>query len=224
MSLPASHPRLTKRPFTLAELIADGFVHVLALVGGVIGFAVLMTWVVLHGTLTQSLAIGVYALGFFLMFGFSLAYNMTPPSTLKWLLRRFDHSAIYLMIAGTYTAILVLVGAEAWTMALAAVVWTGAIGGVVLKLLLPGRYDRLSLLAFLALGFSGLAAAGPVSVALPGPTVVLVVVGGLIYAGGVLFYKWHRLPFHNVIWHACVVLAASLHFAGIAYAAARLTA
>jgi hemolysin III len=218
VSLPNSHPRLAKRTFTLAELIADGVVHVLALVAGLIAFAVLLARVTAHGTLAESLALAVYALGFFLMFGFSLAYNMAPPSTLKWLLRRFDHSSIYLMIAGTYTALLVQLGYHSWTLALAIVVWAGALGGIAIKLLLPGRYDGISVVFFLLLGFSGLAAAVPLYHLLPAPTLALLLIGGLIYAGGVAFYKWHRLPFHNVIWHACVAMAAGLHFAAVAFA------
>ena len=123
MTLPENHPRLFKRAYSHAELIADGFVHAVAIVAGLIAFAVLIGSVARQGDLSNALAMGVYAAGFFLLFGFSLAYNMTPPSRLKWLLRRFDHASIYLMIAGTYTALLSQLpnGALAWT--LAAIVW-----------------------------------------------------------------------------------------------------
>ena len=151
------------------------------------------------------------------MFGFSLAYNMTPPSALKWVLRRFDHSSIYLMIAGTYTAVLVQLQDPVWGWTLAAFVWIGALGGVAMKLFMPGRFDRLSIVFFLLLGFAGLAAIEPAFRALPMPTLVLIGLGGLIYAGGVAFYKWDSLMFHNAIWHGCVAVAAGLHFAGIAY-------
>jgi hemolysin III len=106
MTLPADHYRTLKRDLSLAELLADGIVHALALLAGLIAFPLLL----FHGLQTAGAgtfaALTVYAAGFFLMWGFSLAYNMTPPSALKWLLRRFDHSMIYVMIAGTYTAII----------------------------------------------------------------------------------------------------------------------
>ena len=131
MSLPADHPRLTKRPFSTGELLADGIVHAVALLAGVIAFAVLLGHVLGRGEIGTFAALAVYAAGYFAMFGFSLAYNMVPPSGLKWVLRRFDHSAIYVMIAGTYTA--VVVHFENWIFAavLAGVVWTGAILGAV---------------------------------------------------------------------------------------------
>ena len=117
--------------------------------------------VAIRGGIAEGLAIAVYAAGFFSMFGFSLAYNMTPPSPLKWLLRRFDHSSIYLMIAGTYTPLLYQLQSRTWAWALAIVVWVGAIAGVVLKVALPGRFDRLSIVVYLMLGWVAAIAAKP---------------------------------------------------------------
>ena len=216
MSLPDHHPRLSKRPFTLAELVADGVVHAVALIAGTIAFAALISHVLARADWADVAALAVYATGFFLMFGFSLAYNMTPPSALKWLLRRFDHSAIYVMIAGTYTAILAQFAPSVWVWALGAAVWAGAALGVLVKLVFPGRYDRLSLGAYLALGWAGLLAIGPAREALSPTALWLIVGGGLTYVAGVGFYKWHRLTFHNAIWHLCVAIAAGLHFAAIA--------
>ena len=133
MSLPDHHPRLTKRPFSTGELLADGIVHTLALLAGVIAFSLLLGHVLERAEFGLFAALAVYAAGYFLMFGFSLAYNMTPPSALKWLLRRFDHSAIYVMIAGTYTAIVVQFDQPLWAWALGITVWFGAVLGVVVK-------------------------------------------------------------------------------------------
>lgn len=216
MSLPENHPRLRKRPFTLGELVADGVVHAVAILAGVIAFSALLYHVLMQARWGDFAALSVYAAGFFLMFGFSLAYNMTPPSALKWLLRRFDHSSIYIMIAGTYTAILAQFPGSVLIWVLGGVVWAGAVLGVVVKVALPGRYDRLSVLAYIALGWVGILAIGPARASLPDAALGLIVAGGLIYVLGVAFYKWHGLRFHNAIWHAFVALAAGLHFAAIA--------
>ncbi|MFN3722591.1 MAG: PAQR family membrane homeostasis protein TrhA [Paracoccaceae bacterium] len=218
MLLPTDHPRLTKRPFSVGELLADGVVHTLALVAGLIGFSALLYHVLVRADFGSFAALTVYAIGFFLMFGFSLAYNMAPPSALKWILRRFDHSAIYIMIAGTYTAILSQFEAGFLVWVIGSVVWAGAVLGVVVKLALPGRYDRLSVVAYIALGWMGVLAIGPARSALPDISLWLIVLGGITYAGGVAFYKWHRLRFHNALWHLCVAIAAGLHFAAIAIA------
>lgn len=214
--LPEDHPRLKKRPFTLGELVADGIIHSVAIVAGLIAFTALLYHVLSQSRWSDFAALAVYALCFFLMFGFSLAYNMTPPSALKWMLRRFDHSAIYLMIAGTYTAMLAQFPPSLWLWVLGAVVWAGAVVGVVVKVALPGRYDRLSILAYIALGWMGVLAIGPAREAMSTTSLVLMCAGGLAYVAGVGFYKWHRLRFHNAIWHGFVAIAAGLHFAAIA--------
>jgi hemolysin III len=219
MTLPADHYRTLKRELSLGELLADGIVHALALLAGLIAFPLLL----FHGLQTVGIgtfaALTVYATGFFLMWGFSLAYNMTPPSALKWLLRRFDHSMIYVMIAGTYTALIPHLGGI-WPWALGLVVWTGAALGILVKVVLPGRYDRLSILAYVMLGWVGIIAIGPVSAALPALSLWLLVAGGLTYVAGVAFYVWERLRFQNAIWHLFVAIAAGLHFAAVAVAVA----
>lgn len=218
MTLPDNHPRLFKRAYSRSELIADGFVHAVAIVAGAIAFAMLIGRVARQRDLSDTLAMGVYAVGFFLLFGFSLAYNMTPPSHLKWTLRRFDHASIYLMISGTYTALLSQLpnGALAWT--LAAIVWIVSLGGAAVKILLPGRFDRAAIVVYLALGWVAIFAAKQLVAILPVPTMILLVVGGLFYSVGVLFYKWHRLKYQNAIWHSFVAIAAGCQFAGIAQA------
>ena len=202
-------------------MIADGAVHAAALVAGVIGFSVLFQKVATHGAIADGLAMAIYAAGFFLLFGFSCAYNMTPPSRAKWLLRRLDHASIYLMIAGTYTALLSQVRFALWTVALAAAVWVGALAGASVKLFLPGRFDRATIAVYLALGWSAIFAVKPLVYALPAETLAFVVVGGALYSLGVAFHLWESLKYQNAIWHACVAAAAACHFAGVFHAVGR---
>ena len=125
------------RPYSHGELIADAAVHAAAIVAGMIGFSVLFQKVALRGDLGDGLAMAVYAAGFFFLFGFSCAYNMAPPSPAKAILRRFDHASIYLMIGGTYTALLSQARASFSVVALAVAVWVAALTGASVKLLLP---------------------------------------------------------------------------------------
>ena len=96
-------------------------------------------------------------------------------------------------------------------------VWLGALGGSALKLLLPGRWDRVSIALYLLLGWVAVIAIGPLIASLPAATMILVAIGGLLYSVGVVFYKWHSLKFQNAIWHGFVAVAAGCHWAGIAY-------
>jgi len=218
MTLPAEHPRLKKRPFSESELIADGLIHAFAIVAAIVGLAVLIMLVVLKRSGVEVTATIVYGFGLLAMLGFSCAYNLVPASDLKWILRRFDHSSIYLMIAGTYTPLITLFNDGFWAWTLAIVVWSGAVTGIIVKLVLPGRFDRLSIAAYLALGGVALAAVEPMWRSLPQLTFWLVVAGGVLYASGVFFYLWKSLKFHNAIWHGFVVSAVFCHFTAITYA------
>ncbi len=221
MSLPHDYPRLFKRPYSQDELIADGVVHGVAIVAGLIAFAVLFGRIARHGGAADTLAMSVYAVGFFVLFGSSCAYNLTPPSPLKYHLRRLDHAAIFLMIAGTYTAILSQApgGVTTWTLAI--FVWTASLAGAALKIFWPGKYDRATVVLYLALGWAGLFAAPTLMTQLPAQSLLLVLVGGLFYSVGVLFHLWNKLKFQNAIWHSFVAVAAACQYVGIAEAVGR---
>lgn len=218
MLLPADHPRLKKRPFSEGELIADGLVHAIAILAAIVGLAVLIMLVALKRSGVEVTATIVYGFGLLAMLGFSCAYNLVPASDLKWILRRFDHSSIYLLIAGTYTPLITQFDDGFWAWTLAIVVWTGAFIGIVVKLALPGRFDRLSIIAYVALGCTVLLAIGPMWRSLPPLAFWLVMIGGALYISGIAFYLWKSLKFHNAIWHGFVVSAVFCHFAAITHA------
>src|SRR5437660_891421 len=135
-----------------------------------------------------------------------------PVSPTKWLLRRFDHSAIYLLIAGTYTPFLALLKSGiAWTV-LTTGLWSSALAGVLLKIALPGRFDRLSIALYLLMGWSGVMAYQHFIPVVPGMALWLLASGGIFYSLGTIFHLWETLRFQNAIWHGCVLIAASCHY------------
>jgi len=127
-----------------AEIVADGIVHAAGLILGLIGTVAILIVVIKLKPVELGSTL-VYSIGLLVMLAISAAYNMWPVSPTKWLLRRFDHSAIYLLIAGTYTPFLALLKSGiAWSV-LTTGIWSSALAGLVLKLALPGRFDRLSI-------------------------------------------------------------------------------
>ncbi len=124
-----------------------------------------------------------YVVSLLTVLSISLAYNLWPLTPAKWILRRFDHAAIYLLIAATYTPFLAQLDDAAMTGWMIAVVWGAAIAGMAIKLFLPGRFDRLAILFYLAIGWSGddrrAASAGH----LPPVTIGLILAGGIVYSG-----------------------------------------
>jgi hemolysin III len=203
------------RIYVRGERLADGLVHGVALAAALSGGGFVLARAIGGGT-SQLAVLCIYAAALVAMLGISTAYNLMPASPAKNVLRRFDHSAIYVMIAATYTPLLAQLH-QAWlAIVLAAVVWLGASLGVAVKLLRPGRHDHLSVFAYLALGWVGVLASYAFWQALPGTTLVLIAVGGLLYSAGVPFYLWERLKYQRAIWHGFVASAAACHFVAIA--------
>jgi hemolysin III len=196
------------------EIIADGIVHAVGIVLGLIG-AVAIVIVALEAQRIEVAPILIYVVGLLAMLALSAAYNMWPITPTKWILRRFDHSAIYLLIAGTYTPFLALMKSSLLSAGLGIGVWASALVGMALKLALPGRFDRFAIVLCLALGWSGAVVYDSITSALPSPSLWLLAIGGILYSIGTLFHVWQSLRFQNAIWHAFVLLAASCHYSAV---------
>jgi hemolysin III len=198
-----------------AELIADGVVHGIGVLCGLVAVTVLIVLTAIYATVLEVTAVSIYAAGLLAMLVLSATYNLWPVSRAKWVLRRFDHSAIYVLIAATYTPFIMEIRDSFFAVALLIGVWCVAIVGIVLKLALPGRFDRLSVGLYLAMGWSGFMLYDAVVAALPAMVLGLVIVGGVLYSLGVVFHAWQRLRFQNAIWHSFVLLGAACHYTAV---------
>jgi hemolysin III len=198
-----------------AELIADGVVHGIGVFCGVVAATVLVVLTAVYATAIEVAVVSVYVAGLLGMLVLSATYNLWPVSRAKWVLRRFDHSAIYVLIAATYTPFIVQVKDSFFAIALLIGVWCVAIIGIVIKLVFPGRFDRVAVALYLAMGWSGMMLYDKVVAALPTMALTLVIAGGALYSLGVIFHAWQRLRFQNVIWHCFVLLGAACHYTAV---------
>ena len=198
-----------------AELIADGVVHGIGVFGGVVAATVLIVLSAIYATPLEVAVVSVYVAGLLTMLVLSATYNLWPVSRAKWVLRRFDHSAIYVLIAATYTPFIAQMKDSIFALALLIGVWCVAIVGIVIKLVFPGRFDRLSVGLYLAMGWSGFMLYDAVVAALPAMALWFVVAGGALYTLGVIFHAWQRLRFQNAIWHSFVLLGAACHYTAV---------
>ncbi len=201
--------------YTRAEMIADAVVHGIGIAFGVIGGAALIVLAAVFAGWAQLAAVTVYALGLVALLSVSAAYNLWPPSRTKWLLRRFDHALIFVLIAATYTPFITRFPHGFDRYALLLGVWAVAIGGALLKVTLPGRFDRLSIVLCILLGASGGLAWNTIAAALPHSTVLLMLSGGIVYVSGVIFHVWDGLRFQNAVWHAFVLVASILFYSAV---------
>jgi hemolysin III len=201
--------------FDRHEVVADGVVHAIGVGLGLIAAIVLIVVACHFATAADIAAVSVYAAGLIMMLACSAMYNLFPVSRWKWIFRRFDHSAIYLLIAATYTPFIAHMPISVTSVTLMIGVWAVAVIGIALKLFFPGRFDRLAIGLYLALGWSGVMVYDVIAEALPKYTLWLIAIGGVLYSAGVIFHVWERLRFQNAIWHGFVLLAASCHYAAV---------
>ncbi|MBV8391951.1 MAG: hemolysin III family protein [Alphaproteobacteria bacterium] len=198
---------------SVRELIADGVVHALGLGLGVPAALVAIV-VAAHGEGRVG-PVMLYAAGLIAMVSCSAAYNLLRKSRLRAWLRRFDHAAIFAMIAGTYTPFTVLGLSGAWSIGLTAAVWAIAGLGIAAKLCQPRWIEPVSIALYLALGWIGVVAAGPFLESMTAATLILLATGGVIYSAGVIFHVWRSLPYQNAVWHGFVLVAAGVHYAAV---------
>ena len=196
------------------ELLADVAVHALGLALAVAGVVAMLAVAAQSAASGQLLPIAVYLAGLLAMLGCSTVYNAWRSCRRRDWLRRLDHAAIFVMIAGTYTPLMLRLP-KGWALGLTLGVWTAALVGVVIKLFQPRRVETLSVVLYLALGWGGVIAAEPLIASLDRATLVLLLTGGVIYSAGVVFHLAAHWPYARALWHGCVVVAATIHYAGI---------
>ena len=190
------------------ERQADAVIHVLGVAASLIGSA----WLLYAADLKLATSLAIYAAGLVAMLSASALYNLTPPGRRKEILRRVDHAMIFVMIAGSYTPYTIHRLDSQVGIALCVAVWLVAVAGIVLKVGYPRRFDRLGVLLYLAMGWMVVFAIDPLAASVSDTTFTLLFIGGAVYSAGVVFHLVERVPFHNAIWHGCVLVAATLHF------------
>ena len=198
-----------------AERVADRWVHIVGLVAAIGGGGLLFGLCVSEGVLGQTSAIAIYILCLVAMLAVSLAYNLAQTHAMQQRLRRLDHAAIFLMIAGSYTPFTTQRLEGAWAVGMTIAVWAISLAAAAGKLFLPGVSKKYWVPVYLLLGWMVVGAIGPMIEGVRPEALILLLIGGVIYSLGVLVYVAHALPFRRAIWHGFVVAAAGTHFAAI---------
>lgn len=201
------------------EQIADAAVHVIGVTLVLLAVPVLITLAaVWREEASLIAAISVYGVSLIAMILFSATYNLaamrSPGQRVLEMLRRLDHGTIYVKIAGTYTPFAVIAGGPLGRWILIGI-WSGAVLGFLGKIIAPHRWERASILLYLAMGWVFVIAAGPISAEITQATLILILVGGGLYSIGVVFHLWERLPYQNAIWHVFVLVASLVFYSAM---------
>ncbi|HEY2071045.1 MAG TPA: hemolysin III family protein [Rhizomicrobium sp.] len=202
-----------ERIYSLPEYRADAVIHVL----GVLFAINAGLWLLFHVTgMSVVVSVSVYCAGLFAMLTASAAYNLAPDGRVRDILRRFDHSAIFIMIAATYTPFAAHRLGGTWGPVILTAIWVCATIGVALKMLYPRRFELASVAFYIIMGWMIVTVIHPLAEHVSTADFWLLIGGGMVYCAGVAFYLIERIPYHKVIWHVFVLAAAVLQFSAIA--------
>ncbi|MFP4316173.1 MAG: PAQR family membrane homeostasis protein TrhA [Desulfovibrionales bacterium] len=201
--------------YSRREEVANSITHGLGIVLGIVGLVV-MAWIAQSSGTAHLLSGCVFGATLILLYTASTLYHIVRRQPLKSILRALDHSAIFLLIAGTYTPFTLIALEGPWGWSLFSVIWGLACIGLGLQFTLRKRYPSLQLALYIAMGWAAIVALGPLLDALSTGGLVLLFAGGVAYTSGVIFYLWRSLPYSHAVWHLFVLAGSTLHFLAVA--------
>ena len=211
-----SHKSLPTQGYPLAEEIANSISHGLGCLFGIVGLMLLLDKAsVMDAGLTAIISSSLYGGSMILLFLASTLYHAVSHPRAKRVLKKVDHCAIYLLIAGTYTPFLMVGLQSPLAYGLMAVIWGLALLGIIFKLTIAERFKALSLVTYLCMGWLSLIVVYQLAMKLSAGGIWLLASGGIIYSLGVIFYVARRVPFNHAIWHAFVLGGCVCHFCAI---------
>jgi len=202
---------------TLGEEIANSITHG---IGAGLSIAALVILVVLasrRGDAWRIVSFSIYGATLILLYLSSTLYHSFVNPKIKNIFRILDHSAIYLLIAGTYTPVTLTLMRGAWGWTLFGLAWAIAIGGIIITALLLDKLKALLVLSYVVMGLLVVIAIKPIIQMVPRGMIIWLFIGGACYILGIIFYLWKRLPYHHPIWHIFVLGGSISHFFGILF-------
>ncbi len=208
--------KLLANSYTLAEEIANSISHGIGVVLGIIGLVLMLDQAGETGaSITAITSYSLYGGSIILLYLASTLYHaIGHPPAKRWL-KKLDHCAIYLLIAGTYTPFLLVGLNSPLAKGLMWVIWGLALVGVIFKLLFSHRFKVLSLITYVGMGWLSLVVIYQLALRLPVGGIALLAAGGIIYTLGVVFYVCERIPYNHAIWHGFVLGGSLCHFLSI---------
>lgn len=208
---------LSSAGYTFGEEVANGVVQSVGILLSIAGLTTLVAFAAVDGHALDVTASAVFGATLILMYTVSTIYHAVPVHVAPRVLSRLDHIAIHLLIAGTYTpfALITLAGARGWW--LFGAIWALAVFGSVLQFTRLRERNALKIGLYLLMGWLGLLTFAPLSARLGFGGTVLLLAGGAAYTLGVPFHLWKKLRYHNVLWHAFVLLGSALHFFAVLF-------
>jgi len=201
--------------YTWQEELFCSLTHGVGAVFSIIGLTALVAVATMTGDPWRMVSVSVFGITLFLCYAASTLYHMWTHPRLKYQFQIFDHCAIYLLIAGTYTPFLLINMRGPWGWSMFGVLWGFAVAGCFWKFFFTGRYMMVSSMLYVAMGWMAVIAIKPAMETIPADVLSWLVAGGVAYTLGVPFYLWERLPHNHGIWHLFVMAGSAMHFIAV---------
>lgn len=198
--------------YSVVEEIINASTHGFGILLSIVGLSVLVAFSSLNGSVMLIVSCAIFGASLIFSYTSSTLYHAITNEKVKQIFRQFDHAAIYFLIAGTYTPIALVSLGGAWGWTIFSIIWLVAIVGIVLKFVYPHRFKKLSVILYLIMGWFVVIAINQLMKNMDSGGLWLMLIGGLFYSVGVIFYVWKSLPYNHAIWHLFVLGGSISHY------------
>jgi hemolysin III len=206
---------LNKENYTLQQEVVHSMIHAFGILFGIISIPILTVLASKNGNIAGIIGASIYGFSFLMLFGFSALYHGMQQPQVKRVLEVLDHISIFFLIAGTYTPFLLIYLQNSFGITLLCVLWGLTLLGIIFKIFFTGRFDIVSVIIYLLMGWIFFTGGKRFFTAIPSDVLTMLVIGGLLYSIGIVFYLWKGYGWHHAVWHFFVLVAAVCHYVAV---------
>jgi len=205
----------TDKGFTIQQEIVHSTIHGFGILFGIISIPILTALAAKNANVPAIVGASIYGFTFLMLFTFSTTYHGFQQPQVKKVLEIFDHISIYFLIAGTYTPFILIYLRNSFGYLLLTILWSLTLLGIFFKIFFTGRFEIVSLIIYLAMGWILIIGGKRFFVDMPADVIIFIIIGGALYSIGVIFYLWSSFKWHHAVWHFLVLAAAVCHYVAV---------
>ncbi|MCW3118138.1 MAG: hemolysin [Chitinophagaceae bacterium] len=202
-------------PFTLKQELIHSIIHAFGILFGIISIPILTVLAAKNTNVAGIVGASIYGFCFLMLFTFSTLYHSFQQPQVKRVLEIFDHISIYFLLDGTYTPFLLIYLNNSFGITLLSVLWGLTVLGVIFKIFFTGRFEVISIIIYLIMGWILIVGGKRFFTELPTDVVIFIIIGGGLYSIGIIFYLWDKYDWHHALWHFFVLAAAVCHYVAV---------
>ena len=203
------------KTFTLKQEVVHSIIHAFGILFGIISIPILTALAAKNSNVPGIVGASIYGFCFLMLFSFSTMYHGFQQPQVKRVLEIFDHISIYFLIAGTYTPFLLIYLRNSFGITLLSILWGLTILGIFFKIFFTGRFDIVSVIIYLLMGWILIAGGRKFFTAVPTDVLIFIIIGGALYSIGIIFYLWKGFAWSHAVWHFFVLVAAICHYVAV---------